>query len=88
MDVVWNMSKAERNARKRGVRFEEAVTVFDDPLFALLDAGRKGESRFAVIGFSLGGRLLHVVHAEAETDRLRIISARPATRSEERIHDQ
>ena len=38
---VWNAAKAEKNWRRHGVRFEEAVAVFFDPLFVLVDASRK-----------------------------------------------
>jgi uncharacterized DUF497 family protein len=48
------------------VRFEEAATVFDDPLFIVQDASRNDEERNAVIGFSAAGRLLTVVHVEME----------------------
>ena len=61
----------------------DAATVFADPLFKLVEAVRGDEARFAVIGFDAGARLLFVVHVEMLCDVLRIISARPATRSEE-----
>ena len=49
----WDEAKATENQRKHGVSFEEAVTVFDDPLFVLQDASRNKEPRDAVIGFQL-----------------------------------
>ena len=61
----WDESKAAENHRKHGVSFEEAVTVFDDPLLVLQDASRNEEQRDAVIGFSSAGRLLTVVLADA-----------------------
>ena len=82
-DFVWDVAKAAANKRKHGVRFEDAATVFTDPLFKLVEAVRGDEARFAVIGFDAGARLLFVVHVEMLGDVLRIISARPATRSEE-----
>lgn len=85
-DFVWNTAKAAANRRKHGVRFEDAATVFGDPLLTLLDASRKGEAREAVIGFDLSGRLLHVVHIEVDGDHIRIISARRATPSEEKTY--
>jgi uncharacterized DUF497 family protein len=54
----WDESKAAENQRNHGVSFEEAATVFDDPLFVLQDASRNEEQRDAVIGFSSAGRLL------------------------------
>jgi uncharacterized DUF497 family protein len=52
----WDESKAAENHSKHGVSFEEAVTVFDDPLFVLQDASRNDEQREAVIGFSSAWR--------------------------------
>lgn len=80
---VWNADKALKNWRKHGVRFEEAATVFGDPLFVLVDASRNAEARHAAIGFDGTGRLLCVVHVEIEDDCVRIISARRATLDEE-----
>ncbi len=84
---VWNEDKARLNWRKHGVRFEEAATVFGDPLFVLVDASRNDEARQAAIGFDLAGRLLYVVHIEIESEYIRIISARRATSDEEREYD-
>ena len=85
---VWNEAKAETNLHKHGVSFDEAVTVFDDPLFKLQDASRNDEGRDAAIGFSATGRLLTVVHIEADGDHVRLISARRASASEEFLYDQ
>lgn len=80
--------KAAENRRKHGVSFEEAVTVFADPLFVLQDASRNREQRDAVIGFSSAGRLLTVVHIEFEDEFIRIISAWRASLAEEVLYDQ
>jgi uncharacterized DUF497 family protein len=85
---VWHEAKAGLNFLKHGISFEEAVTVFDDPLFVLHDAGRNDEARDAVIGFSSLGRLLTVVHIEVDGDYIRIISARRASAPEEALYDQ
>ena len=85
---VWNDQKAADNESKHGVRYEEAVTVFDDPLFIVQDASRNDEERNAVIGFGSAGRLLTVVHLEVEGEFIRIISARRATAAEEALYDQ
>jgi ribonuclease toxin BrnT of type II toxin-antitoxin system len=50
---VWDRRKAAENERRHGVKFEEAATVFDDPLFVVKDASRNDEQRDAVIGFQL-----------------------------------
>ncbi|ABI60222.1 protein of unknown function DUF497 [Nitrosomonas eutropha C91] len=80
---IWNADKAEKNLHKHGVRFEEAATVFSDPLFILTDASRNDEARDAAIGFDVTGRLLYVVHIEIEESCIRIISARRAEPEEE-----
>lgn len=88
-DFVWDAGKAATNVRKHGVRFEDAATVFMDPLFVLTDASRHDEARDAVIGFDQSGRLLYVVHIVLEDDGcIRIISARPATPDEEALYAQ
>jgi len=80
---VWDEAKADANVRKHGVRFEEAATVFFDPLFVVVDASRNDEARRAVIGFDAHARLLYVVHVDIVDGALRLISARRATRDEE-----
>ena len=83
----WDESNAAENHRKHGVSFEEAVTVFDDPLFVVQDASRNQEERDAVIGFSSAGRLLTVVHVQFEGEFIRIISAWRASAAEEAVYD-
>ena len=85
---LWDELKAADNQRKHGIAFEEAVTVFDDPLFVLQDASRNEEQRDAAIGFSATGRLLTVIHIEFDGESIRIISAWRASSAEEAIYDQ
>ena len=80
---IWNAAKAQANWHDHGVRFEEAASVFSDPMFVIVDASRNDEAREAVIGFDSGGRLLYVVHIEIEGSYIRIISARRAEPHEE-----
>ncbi len=87
-DFVWDVVKAESNRFRHGVRFEDAATVFMDPLLVSTDASRNDETRDAVIGFDRLARLLFVVHIEFEDASIRIISARPADAKEERLYDQ
>ena len=79
----WDPIKAESNRRKHRVTFDEAATVFADfGSRTILDPLHSGsEDRFVTTGRSVRGRLLVVVHAD-ETDTIRIISARPATKRE------
>ena len=83
----WDEAKAAENQRKHGVSFEEAVTVFDDPLFVLQDASET-KSQEPLIGFSSTGRLLTVVHIEFDGQSIRIISAWRAWPTEEVFYDQ
>ena len=84
----WDETKAADDRRKHGVSFEEAATVFDDPLLVLQDAGRNEVHTDAAIGFSSAGRLLTVVHFAYEEAFIRIISARRASAAEEAFYDQ
>jgi hypothetical protein len=80
----WDPQKAARNLRKHGVSFDEAITVFLDPLALTFDDPDHSvdERRFITIGLSIEQRLLFVAHADRSEDRIRIISARRATRGE------
>ena len=80
---VWDEEKARINPIKHdGITFEQAATAFFDPFLILVDASRNDEARDAVIGLDGHWKLLYVVHIEQEKDRIRIISARKATRQE------
>jgi uncharacterized DUF497 family protein len=88
MQFEWNSEKAEQNYKKHGVSFEEAVTVFYDPLSATFDDADHsiGERRFVTIGFSSRNQLLVVSHTERGKS-IRIISARLATKNERKDHE-
>ena len=82
----WDSCKARSNLRKHGVGFEEARTVFGDPLSVTISDPMHSmeENRFIIVGRSQVERVLVVAHSE-RGDRIRIISARPATRRERRL---
>ena len=83
MDVEWDADKAAANFQKHGVRFEEAVTAMLDPqALAQEDADSEGEERWVLIGMSTNARLLTVVYTLRDENRIRLISARRATRKE------
>ena len=88
MQFEWDRAKALRNFRKHGVSFDEAVTVFYDPLSATFDDPDRsvGEARLITVGYSARGRLLVVAHTE-RVARTRIISARRATARERDHHE-
>ena len=84
----WDERKALTNWRRRGVRFEEAATVFVDPAAREYDDPDHSEAelRFLLVGHSLAGRILRVVHAEKD-DTIRIVSARRATPRERQDYE-
>ncbi len=85
----WDDNKARFNLRKHGVSFDEASTVFDDPLAAIFDdeAHSSAELRELIIGHSIAGRLLVVSFTERPGEILRLISARVATRKERQDYE-
>ena len=88
MQFEWDREKEKQNLSKHGVSFDEAVTVFYDPLSATLDDPDHsiGEHRLITVGFSFRGRLFIVSHTE-RGNAIRIISARPATAQERKRHE-
>ena len=85
----WDPAKASVNARKHGVSFEEAQSVFADERARLIDDPDHSdeEDRFILLGLSSSLRVLVVVHCyRAEDSVIRIISARKATREEQRFY--
>ena len=87
MRCEWDGDKADRNARKHGVTFEEAATVFADPL-ALIIEDQSHPENARIIGESLASRILLVVFVERARDAVRLISARRATRYERRRYEE
>ena len=86
MEFEWDPGKATANAKKHGVEFTEAITVFGDPLeITIADPDHSaGEYRFLSVGASAAGRLLVVSYTE-RGERTRIINARVAS-AQERKH--
>ena len=88
---VWDPRKAKGNARKHGVTFEEAQTVFlDDYALLIADPDHSGnEDRFLLLGVSSRLRLLIVCHCYLEAEGvIRLISARKADRTERRQYSE
>jgi uncharacterized DUF497 family protein len=84
---TWDARKAASNVRKHGVSFDEAVTVFADPLAAMLEDAVDPD-RSILIGRSAMGRTLLTVFVEISQDTIRIISARRATSHERRRYEE
>ena len=89
MEFEWDPDKAARNLRKHRVSFEEATTVFGDPLaLTYHDPDHSvSEQRFITVGASNDRRVLMVAHTD-RGNRLRIIAARRATRSERKHYEE
>jgi len=88
MNFEWNPQKAEINLKKHGVSFEEAKTVFDDPLYVdFYDPDHSdNEHRYLIIGRSRKERLLIVSYTERD-NTCRLISARESTRKERKAYE-
>ena len=88
LEVEWDSNKARQLAR-RGITFEEAVTVFGDPyaLTVFDEDHSTNEDRYATIGSTVRGRLLVVIHTRRGR-RTRLITAWPATPAERHAYEQ
>ncbi len=87
MDFSWDERKAASNLKKHGVSFDEAATVFADPLALAIDDALEPK-RTLLLGVSNRQRLLLVVHVELDESTIRIISARRATSHERRRYEE
>ena len=89
MQFEWDPKKAVKNKRKHGIAFDEASTVFSDPLaITFADPDHSfDEDRHLTFGLSIQERLLVVSHT-SHGNRTRIISARPLTRQERNIYEE
>lgn len=88
MEFEWDPDKATTNFKKHSVTFHEAATVLGDPLSVTFHDPDHSidEERFITIGVSIEGRVVSVSHTDRE-NRIRIISARKATRHERKIYE-
>jgi len=89
MKFEWDPKKATANVKKHGVTFQEAATIFGDPLAITFDDPdhSMSENRYITFGLSLQKRLIVVSHTE-RGDRTRIINARLMDRKEIRIYEE
>jgi len=85
----WEEAKAAANRQKHGISFEEAATIFDDPLYVdFYDPDHSvDEHRYLIIGTSSAGQLLIVSYTERD-DAVRLISARKVTLSERKAYEE
>jgi uncharacterized DUF497 family protein len=89
MEFEWDEDKAARNVKKHKVSFSEAASVLEDPLSSTFPDPDHSieEDRFITIGTSDQGRVLVVAYTDRES-RIRIISARKATRKERHAYEE
>ena len=89
MKFEWDSEKSETNIRKHQVRFEDAASIFGDPLaITFRDPDHSvGERRYLTFGVSQNGILLVLSHTY-RNELVRIISARRATRAETKIYEE
>jgi uncharacterized protein len=89
MRFDWDENKAVSNRSKHGVSFEEAKTVFDDPLYVDFydPAHSDEEDRYLIVGESSQRRLLIASYTE-RGNLIRLISAREVTRTERKVYEE
>ena len=86
MTYEWDEVKAQLNIAKHGVRFDAATSVFGDEFGLVIfdEEHSDNEERFLLLGQSAKSRILLVVHCYRDGDIIRIISARKATKNEQK----
>ena len=89
LEFEWDAQKASANLAKHKVSFEEAATIFGDPLGRIVADERHSseEERFVLLGLSSHKRLLTVMYVD-RGEVIRIISARRASRHERRNYEE
>jgi uncharacterized protein len=89
MRFDWDENKAASNLLKHGVSFDEAKTVFDDPLYVDFydPAHSEDEDRYLIVGESNQRRLLIASYTE-RGNLIRLISAREVTRTEREVYEE
>jgi uncharacterized DUF497 family protein len=90
MKFEWDENKNKTNIQIHGIDFRDAIYIFSDPfqLNMLDNEHPDDEERWIILGKNLNDTLLLVVHVFRDNDFTRIISARKATRNEQRQYTQ
>lgn len=87
MDIEWDPKKAASNLKKHGVSFEEAATVLLDPnALSQPDTSSSTEERWLLVGMSAQAHLITLIYTLRGDERIRLISARRATRKEAKFY--
>ena len=88
MDYQWDPKKADLNKKKHGIDFADAIAVFEDEWALTVEHQIvRNVQRYATVGMDFLGRLIVVVYTYRDDD-IRIISARPTTRSERNVYEK
>jgi uncharacterized DUF497 family protein len=88
MRFEWDEAKSAANIRKHGIDFADAIEAFDHPMLTMIDDREDyGEERWLGIGL-MQSRMIVVIYVERDGDRIRLISARKATKHEVRRYEQ
>ncbi len=93
MNFEWDINKNISNLKKHGITFEEAQSIFDDLSAIIFEDDRftYGESRFIIIGQiyleTLNKYILGIVVYTERADKIRIISARKASKQERKLYE-
>ena len=82
MNIEWDSGKAAENLRKHGVDFADALIALEDDSALTIEDTEHDEQRFRTLGMGPNINILYVIHTYRDNDRIRIISARKADRSE------
>jgi len=87
-EFEWDDEKAKSNYKKHGISFDEAATIFNDPRIATISDPdhSEDEERYVSIGKSIIMRIISVIHTYREK-RIRLISARKATKAEKKTYE-
>jgi hypothetical protein len=90
VEFTWDARKNRLNRKKHRISFEAAILIFDDPFhLSTQDREVDGEERWQTIGMARGVHILLVAHTvDEQTQQIRILSARKATRRERSIYAQ
>jgi uncharacterized protein len=88
MQYEWDPDKAEASAAKYGVRFADAVAVFADDMALTMADPHPNEERYVTIGMDALARVVVVAYTWRAADTIRLISARRATRHEQRQYER
>lgn len=87
MNYEWDPNKAKSNYKKHGIRFADAVGVFEDENAITIEDDHEKEYRFITIGRDFLSRILVVVYTFRDI-AIRIISARKATARERKMYEE